>query len=72
MPLFEYECPQCADRFELLVRHDTVVNCPKCGNERPTRLLSAPAVGRSSLPLVSGCAPADAPPCSPHCCRLNN
>ncbi|MFQ5734927.1 MAG: zinc ribbon domain-containing protein [Planctomycetaceae bacterium] len=74
MPLFEYECPRCAVRFERLIRRDATVACPDCGHDHPRKLISAPsaphASRRDSLPVAAGCLPADAPPCHPHCCRL--
>ena len=57
MPLYEYRCPQCGERFEKLVRFsdsDTPQSCPRC---------SLPAERRVSAPAaritVSGgsCAP---------------
>lgn len=73
MPLFEYECQRCDARFELLVRNGDQPACPECGDEKPRKLLSAPAAhvpGGEKLPIVGSCPPADAPPCSPNCCRL--
>jgi putative FmdB family regulatory protein len=43
MPLFEYQCPSCASRFELLVRGASKARCPECGSSKVTRLLSVPA-----------------------------
>lgn len=36
MPIYEYECPRCEEKFELLIRKIDEVNihsgnCPKCG-----------------------------------------
>jgi putative FmdB family regulatory protein len=42
VPIYEYNCENCGDDFECLVfRSDEVVNCPKCGNERPTKKMSS-------------------------------
>ena len=57
MPLYEFECRTCHERFEDLVRSsdaDQTVECPACGAEDAVRLLSAPAFspgggGSSSL-----------------------
>lgn len=73
MPIFEYRCPACEHTFEELVRKDETVPCPKCGDKKPEKLMSATAghvqsTGR--LPIQSACPPSNAPPCSPHCCRL--
>ena len=41
MPIYEYRCESCAERFEELVRRpDDPVACPECGGERAERLLS--------------------------------
>ncbi|MEX0718177.1 MAG: zinc ribbon domain-containing protein [Planctomycetaceae bacterium] len=73
MPLFEYACSRCESRFEVLIRNGDRPVCPECGDDAPEKLLSAAAsriAGTASLPVAGGCPPADAPPCSPHCCRL--
>ena len=73
MPIFEYRCPSCNHAFEELVRKDEPVACPKCGRRDPQKLMSATAAHVHStgrLPVRSACPPSDAPPCSPHCCRL--
>ncbi|ABF39039.1 type I antifreeze protein [Candidatus Koribacter versatilis Ellin345] len=45
MPLYEYECKQCRERFEKIQKFSDEPEkvCPKCGGE-VERLLSAPAV----------------------------
>lgn len=45
MPLFDYRCTACEAGFELLVRHDTVPACPRCGSTALEKALSriAPA-----------------------------
>ena len=43
MPLYEYRCPACAARFELLQRMGEgadAVRCPECGAVRVERQLS--------------------------------
>ena len=45
MPIYEFECDACSDRFERLQKlsdPDPTV-CPKCGAERIRRRLTAPA-----------------------------
>ena len=54
MPIYEYRCESCAERFEELVRRpgDTVA-CPACGGTEAERLLSVFAgvgSGGSSAP----------------------
>ena len=40
MPIFEYECKDCKNQFELLVRSDTRIACPTCDSERLVKRLS--------------------------------
>ena len=40
MPIYEFECEECGERFEELVGADATVACPSCGAERTRRLLS--------------------------------
>ncbi len=60
MPLYEYKCRDCQNRFELLVGKtvsDLSPVCPKCGSDRCERLFStfAAAIGKSSsAPSCSG------------------
>ena len=44
MPLFEYRCPACDSRFELLIRGSAVPSCPSCGGTSLERTLSLFAV----------------------------
>jgi putative FmdB family regulatory protein len=44
MPVYEYKCPRCGVKFEILRGISSAyedVKCPKCGAEKPERLLSA-------------------------------
>jgi putative FmdB family regulatory protein len=45
VPLYEYECPKCHHRFELIekVGAPETHKCPKCG-AKAERLLAAPAI----------------------------
>ena len=57
MPIFEYQCPACGNRFEQLVRASTVLRCPNCQGENLDKQLSVfsanvAAVGAS--PLAAG------------------
>ena len=60
MPIYEYKCKACGEKFELLrsIKDvDTDIRCPKCGKESPKRLLStfgttSPA-GTSCVPTVA-------------------
>lgn len=41
MPVYEFECEQCACRFEELTPSDTQgLTCPECGSARTRRLMS--------------------------------
>ncbi|MEW5796556.1 MAG: zinc ribbon domain-containing protein [Candidatus Zixiibacteriota bacterium] len=41
MPLYEYECKQCAYKFEELVSSNvTTVVCPRCSSTETRKLLS--------------------------------
>jgi putative FmdB family regulatory protein len=50
MPIYEYECEKCSDKFEYFLRwgaDEKKVKCPKCGAENPKRVVSLFA-GKSS------------------------
>ena len=65
MPLYEYRCSQCGEKFEKLVRFgagDGDIRCPSCGSLVVERLISlfgrvgsGGDMGFSST--SSGCAP---------------
>jgi putative FmdB family regulatory protein len=62
MPLYEYVCPACAERFEQLQRVGASaesVACPRCGNgdvERQHSTFAAATGGRSdSRAEAAGC-----------------
>lgn len=40
MPLYDFECRECQDRFEAQVAQAERPVCPKCGATDPTRLIS--------------------------------
>jgi|ETNmetMinimDraft_25_1059894.scaffolds.fasta_scaffold401916_1 putative FmdB family regulatory protein len=53
MPIYEYICESCDCRFDLLVRGNTVLECPQCESDKLARQISAFAVGsttKSSAP----------------------
>lgn len=61
MPLYEYECESCGERFEELVRSSSArqkPKCPACGSDKTQRVVSQFAVGRSK----------PQPPSCPTCC----
>ena len=43
MPIYEYACDICGNRFEWLVRSGEQPACPSCGEKRLTKQLSVPA-----------------------------
>ena len=55
MPIYEYECKTCGNRFELrrgMKENDSDVKCPACGADGPRRVLSTFATG-----IGGSCAP---------------
>lgn len=48
MPIYEYECQSCGQRFEALVRGSSKSACPSCQGTELTRVLSVFAVGSRS------------------------
>jgi putative FmdB family regulatory protein len=57
MPIYEYACGGCGNRFEKLVRRFAEeVSCPACASATVDKQLSVFAVGASrSSPVTSGC-----------------
>ncbi|GAI20545.1 unnamed protein product [marine sediment metagenome] len=52
MPIYEFECEKCGERFELhrnMADSDREVRCPKCGAEKPQRVFSVFGKGSSSM-----------------------
>lgn len=57
MPMYEYICLECDNKFEeLVMRSDTVVNCPLCKSADVKKLVSA--FSSSSTAGGSGKTPA--------------
>ena len=44
MPIFEYQCRNCGNQFEALVRKSDVPACPNCSSTNLEKLLSLPAL----------------------------
>ena len=60
MPIYEYQCRKCGEKFEKLVRSmsdSKPVECAKCGSKETARALSLFAVGAGKS------SPADGPMC---------
>ncbi|MFO1063596.1 MAG: zinc ribbon domain-containing protein [Pirellulales bacterium] len=69
MPLYEYQCRDCHNQTELLIRSSTEQPvCPKCASKKMDKLLSvsaAPVISSGSLPV---CSPAPSGGCGkPQC-----
>jgi putative FmdB family regulatory protein len=43
MPIYEFECKKCLNRFELLIlcKTEEKITCPECGSEEVNKLFSA-------------------------------
>jgi putative FmdB family regulatory protein len=57
MPLYEYRCEGCGERFEVLQRLGEGADgltCPRCGAAKPSRQLSTFAAGASSAGFGGG------------------
>lgn len=62
MPIFEYMCGSCGEKFEILVRSsDQDKSCPKCGGKDLKKALSTFAVSEGGSSSV----------CSDGSCNLN-
>jgi putative FmdB family regulatory protein len=74
MPIFEYACADCGREFEMLVRSDTVPECPSCHSTQLTKQLSvfatAPA-GADALPAMAGPCGSCGHPDGPGSCALH-
>ncbi len=57
MPIYEYQCEECATQFETLVRHHETPNCPQCHSEKLQKKISAHAVGTALPDTACGSAP---------------
>jgi len=61
MPIYEYRCQQCGEKFEKLVRSfssDPEVRCPKCGGRKVEKTFSLFGTRRSSsAPSTAACGP---------------
>jgi putative FmdB family regulatory protein len=69
MPIYEYLCKKCAQRFECLVQggRDKYVVCPDCGAAEPQKLISSFGIGGGSSRIKassSGCTTCSTKSCS--------
>ena len=74
MPLFEYDCQDCGDTVELLIRGAEAPVCPSGPDHRLVKRLSVPAApmtgSSKDLPISSPACNPSLPPCGPSCCKL--
>jgi putative FmdB family regulatory protein len=64
VPIYEYRCSMCGERFEKLVRTSSgaaEVRCPKCDTEKVERQLSVFGINTGS----AGGSFSSAPSCAP-------
>lgn len=68
VPIYEYQCVKCGERFEKLLRSmnsSETIECPKCGSKKTERAMSSFAVG-GEAPARSSAKPAHS--CCGGCC----
>ena len=69
MPIYEYRCKQCGQKFEIrqsVGEDGSGLSCPECESGNPERLISIFSMGRASIGAVSDAAPT----CSTGLCNL--
>jgi putative FmdB family regulatory protein len=74
MPIYEYICQDCNERFETLVQGSKIPACPSCQSQKLEQQLSVFAVGRgNSFKAASTPAPCGScgDPRGPGSCSLN-
>ena len=57
MPIYEYQCEECGERFEVFVRSSSqqaTATCPKCGSGEVQKAISLFGVGGTSAGSTSG------------------
>lgn len=72
MPIYEFDCRPCKDRFEILISISRIdeAKCPKCGSDKVTRVMSMfssrTAGGSSHGSDCAGCASGNCGNCGCH------
>ena len=59
MPIYEYQCQECSEKFDILVRStgDTQnLECPKCGSKEVQKAISLFGVGSSQGSSAQVCS----------------
>jgi len=70
MPIYEYQCTQCGEKFEVrqsIGEDGSKLDCPKCKTQNPKRLFSSffsPGSGKTKASEISY------PTCSSGVCNL--
>ncbi|MDZ7265468.1 MAG: zinc ribbon domain-containing protein [candidate division KSB1 bacterium] len=71
MPIYEFQCGECATRFDELVRSQQAlsdIHCPNCHSQQVQRLMSAFGFSTSSGSLVGSSSGSSCGTCSSkHC-----
>lgn len=60
MPIYEYRCQKCGEKFDKLVRSSAepqTVTCPRCGADEVRKAFSLFGLGGGQAPLGDSCAP---------------
>jgi len=69
MPIYEYRCSDCENKFEELVsRLEAAVSCPKCGSDNTSRLISMFCASGTSSPAGHGGSSCSSSSCSTKSC----
>ncbi|MDP7036898.1 MAG: zinc ribbon domain-containing protein [Candidatus Marinimicrobia bacterium] len=56
MPVYDYRCESCGNRFDELVsfsKSDSEIECPKCSEKKSKRMLSAPSISTNEHSAAS-------------------
>jgi putative FmdB family regulatory protein len=72
MPLYDFSCDSCGERFETLVRRESdaaTVTCPTCDGREVHRQLSLPAAPLTPAAAPAGGACGVGPPCGAPWCQ---
>jgi putative FmdB family regulatory protein len=79
MPLYDFECKECGEKSEILIRtslEKELPACSKCGSKNLVRLISAPNIAKEHAAASAGtrcgkgttccgsATPCEHPPCS--------
>lgn len=68
MPIYEYVCQDCGEKYEKLVRSSTAaveLACPQCGSQRGEKAISIFGALAGSRSPVGSSFGASAPACGP-------